>query len=157
MKERHSLKSEAGRREPRAHFLKTHYVQPGSCVCERVCSFQTMKTELEASSVYSLLAFICSVIFHLRLDFPPPSASHESYTNKQRNLTGLPGLASSPLRVTPRSLRLSAAMREPSAHQHKQGCSANAITLAQTDACSAACPVPRDRACSLFTWNCGVT
>lgn len=71
MKERHSLKSKAGRREARAHFLKIHYVQPWLYVCERVCCFQIMKTELKASSVYSPLAFICSIIFHLHLDFFP--------------------------------------------------------------------------------------
>jgi len=156
MKERHSLKSKAGRREPRAHFLKIHYVRPGFCVCECVCCFQTMKTELKASSVYSPLAFICSIVFHIDLDFFPPSACHESYTNKQQNLIRLPNLTSSPLRVTPRSLRLSAAMQEQSVHQYKQECLANAIMLSQTDACFAVCQIPRDRACSLFTWNCGV-
>lgn len=73
MKERHSLKSKAGRREPRAHFLKIHYVQPGLCVCERVCCFQALKADLKTSSVYSSVAFICNVIFHLHLDFSPPS------------------------------------------------------------------------------------
>lgn len=148
MKERRSLKSKAGRREPRAHFLKIHYVQPGFCLRECVRCFRTMKTELKASSVYSLLAFICSIIFHLRLDFFP---FHESYTNKHGNLIRLPSLASPPLRVTPRSRRFSAAMREQSMYQYKQECFANAITLAQTDACFVACQIPRDRACSLFT------
>lgn len=83
MKKRHSLKSKARRRQLKAHFLKIHYVQPEFCVCECVCCFQSMKSELKARSVYSLLAFICSIIFNHRLDFFPPSAFHESYTNNE--------------------------------------------------------------------------
>lgn len=148
MKERHSLKSKAGR-ELRAHLPKIHYVQPGFCVC--VCWFQTMKTELKAGSVYLPPVFICSIIFHLHLDLFPLFASHESYTNKQQNLIRLPSLTSSLLCFTPYSLCLSAAMQEQSMYQFKQECLANAITLSQADACFAVCEIPRDRACSLFT------
>lgn len=124
MKERHSLQSKAGRRELRAHFLKIHYVQPGLCICECACCFQTLKTDLKTSSEYSPLAFICNVIFRLHLDYSP-SISHESSASKQQNQIRLPSLASLPLHIAPHIVSSHARAKHAAIEPE---CLANAIT-----------------------------
>lgn len=77
----------------RAHFHKIHYVQPGFCVCERACYFQTLKTELKASSVCSSLAFSCNIICQLHLDFfPLPLLPMNLIQTMKSNQAAPPGL-----------------------------------------------------------------